>query len=219
MISVVLVGPSWSVQKRGPRNKPPVIEEFSSSQNILTICDVVRSSACNITDTFLAVVARDPDGDNLSYEYSPTAGRIFGEGSNVRWDLQNAPRGVHSIKVVVRDGNGGKDQKILSVTLVDCPTCDPPPPPCPTIEISCSKESSKVEVFVCAVDVKDTSKTPVSSFVWRINQGSIIEGQNTRKVKVDTTGIDEDPIVTVEVAGFDPSCVTTVKKSVRIKAG
>jgi len=58
--------------------------------------------------------ASDPDGDELSYEWSATAGDISGTGAVVDW---TAPEevGIYDVTVVVEDGYGGEDTK--SVTL------------------------------------------------------------------------------------------------------
>jgi hypothetical protein len=49
--------------------------------------------------------ASDPDGDELSYEWSTTGGDISGTGAVVIW---NAPQevGVYNVTVVVKDGHG-----------------------------------------------------------------------------------------------------------------
>jgi hypothetical protein len=58
--------------------------------------------------------ASDPDGDELSYEWSATAGDISGTGAVVEW---TAPEevGIYDVTVVVEDGYGREDTK--SVTL------------------------------------------------------------------------------------------------------
>ena len=56
--------------------------------------------------------ASDPDGDDLSYEWSTTGGNITGTGPEVIW---NAPEevGMYDITVVVEDGQGRKDTESL----------------------------------------------------------------------------------------------------------
>ena len=57
----------------------------------------------------------DPDGDELSYEWSTTGGSITGTGPEVIW---TAPEevGMYNITVVVEDGQGWKDT--ASITLI-----------------------------------------------------------------------------------------------------
>jgi len=59
--------------------------------------------------------ASDPDGDELSYEWSTTGGNITGTGPEVIW---TAPEevGMYDITVVVEDSQGRKDTE--SIVLV-----------------------------------------------------------------------------------------------------
>jgi hypothetical protein len=52
--------------------------------------------------------ATDPNGDELSYEWTTDGGKISGTGTNVKW---TAPRevGAYNVTVVVKDGYGGED--------------------------------------------------------------------------------------------------------------
>jgi hypothetical protein len=61
--------------------------------------------------------ASDSDGDELSYEWSVTAGDISGTGAAVNW---SAPQeaGTYHITVVVGDGHGGSVTKTLLVSVV-----------------------------------------------------------------------------------------------------
>ena len=62
--------------------------------------------------------ASDPDGDELSYEWSTTGGDISGTGAVVNWTVPEEV-GVYDITVVVNDGHDGEDARsvTLSVTL------------------------------------------------------------------------------------------------------
>ena len=66
--------------------------------------------------------ATDPDGDELSYEWTASRGNITGTGAQVVW---TAPQEVsaYSITVVVSDSYGGSDTAALPVTVV---TGEPP---------------------------------------------------------------------------------------------
>ena len=60
--------------------------------------------------------ASDPNGDDLSYEWSASAGSIAGTGNEVTW---NAPQtvGLYDITVVVRDAHGALDTRTLVVVV------------------------------------------------------------------------------------------------------
>jgi hypothetical protein len=69
--------------------------------------------------------ASDPDGDELSYEWTATGGDISGTGAVVSW---NAPEevGIYYITVVVKDGYGGKATRFVTlyVDLAAPPTIE-----------------------------------------------------------------------------------------------
>ena len=69
--------------------------------------------------------ASDPDGDELSYEWSASAGDIFGTGATVNW---TAPQevGIYNVTVVVKDGHTSSDavSVLLSVDLGTPPTVE-----------------------------------------------------------------------------------------------
>jgi len=64
--------------------------------------------------------ASDPDGDELSYEWSTTGGNITGTGSQVIW---TAPEevGMYDITVVVEDSQGRKDTTSIALIASNGP--------------------------------------------------------------------------------------------------
>jgi hypothetical protein len=60
--------------------------------------------------------ASDPDGDELSYEWSTTGGDISGTGPEVTW---TAPEEVdtYDVTVVVKDGHGAEDTKPVTLSV------------------------------------------------------------------------------------------------------
>ena len=61
-------------------NPPANVEEVKLSKNEITI-----GAKISVT-----TIARDPDNDVLTYNYTVSAGRIIGQGENVTWDLTGA---------------------------------------------------------------------------------------------------------------------------------
>ena len=96
-------------------NRPPTIASLVADADWTT-----PSGSINVTCD-----ASDPDGDELSYEWSADGGDISGTGAAVNWA---APQevGVYHITVVVRDGHGREDTKpvILSVATGTPPTIE-----------------------------------------------------------------------------------------------
>jgi len=85
-------------------NEPPAITSLVADADWTT-----PSGSLQVTCT-----ASDPDGDELSYEWTATAGDISGTGHEVIW---TAPEevGTYDVTVVVKDGHGQEDTG--SVTL------------------------------------------------------------------------------------------------------
>ena len=87
-------------------NKPPAITNLvadadwtTPSGSLLVTCD-----------------ASDPDGDELSYEWTTDGGDIPGTGAVVNW---TAPEevGIYNVTVVVRDGHGREDTRSVSLSV------------------------------------------------------------------------------------------------------
>jgi hypothetical protein len=60
--------------------------------------------------------ATDPDGDELTYEWTATAGNISGTGSAANW---TAPQevGIYDITVVVKDSHGDSSTDSLHISV------------------------------------------------------------------------------------------------------
>jgi hypothetical protein len=96
-------------------NEPPTITSLVANADWTTPSGSLQVT-CN---------ASDPDGDELSYEWTTNGGDISGTGAAINW---TAPKsvGVYNVTVVVKDGYGGEDiRKItLSVALGTPPTIE-----------------------------------------------------------------------------------------------
>jgi hypothetical protein len=88
------------------RNNSPTINNLTSSSTW-----ALPSGSLNLT-----CAASDPDGDDLSYEWTASGGSISGTGAAVTWA---APQevAVYNITVVVRDGHGTSATRATSVTV------------------------------------------------------------------------------------------------------
>jgi len=73
---------------------------------------VAPASSC-----FIKCKAEDPDGDELSYDWSTSGGDISGTGSVVNWTAPDTV-GLHNITVAVTDGQGGEGTRSLSIGVV-----------------------------------------------------------------------------------------------------
>ncbi|MDH4269749.1 MAG: hypothetical protein OEV52_05570 [Dehalococcoidia bacterium] len=83
-------------------NNPPYISSLVADPDWTTPSDSIQ----------VTCTASDPDGDELSYEWSTTGGDIPGTGAIVNW---TAPEevGTYRVTVVVKDGDGGEDTGLI----------------------------------------------------------------------------------------------------------
>ena len=217
MISVALVFPFVGLILAQQPNRPPSIDSFTPSSTVIRICPFVPpSSLSDDPEVALVVNATDPDGDSLDYEYSTTEGTISGKGKSVVWDLRGLPYGPHKVRVTVTDGKGGKVEASLTVTTVDPGACDPPPPPCPAIKVSCPDEMDQSRLFTFSAHIEGDDRPP--SFYWKVNAGRIVSGQYSPAIEATTkyaNGFDKIT-ATVEVGGLDPTCLMSASCSTKI---
>ena len=216
LISVALVFPLVGMlpaseqNPRRQRNRPPIIDSFTSSSSKIEICPFFPENGK--PEVRLVVNAKDPDGDKLSYEYSISEGILSGKEESVVWNLDGLPHGPHKVRVTVRDGKGGKVDAALTVITAISSSCDPPRHECPVVEVSCPAEMDKSNSIIFSAVVRGRAKPYQSvSFDWNVNAGRIVKGQHSHQIEVSTTGAKgfDSITATVQVGGFDPSCVTT----------
>ncbi len=88
-------------------NHNPIISDLSISPRTAFINQ-------NITIT---CTASDQDGDTLTYSWSSSpSGTITGSGSTITWTAP-ATEGTNTITCMVSDGKGGKDNKLIDITV------------------------------------------------------------------------------------------------------
>jgi hypothetical protein len=138
------------------------------------------------------------------------AGKLSGNGRKVTWDLSSAVEGVYTAEVEVNDGNQHTAFASTKVTIAACSSCDPPPPPCPIVSVSCPDivDPKPPMIFEAKVIGGDPKMEP--TFTWTLSTGKIISGQGTAKIMVDVSTFVIEPITArVSVGGADPSCSRT----------
>jgi len=88
-------------------NHRPAIISLTAGQE-----EVLSSGSSQI-----ACDASDPDGDELSYEWSATGGSIVGTGAVVNW-VAPGEGGTYSITVLITDSQGGEDTGSIALGVV-----------------------------------------------------------------------------------------------------
>lgn len=175
----------------------------------------------------MRVSATDAENNPLTYEYSPTGGEILGTGNSVSWRLGGEPIGDYIVTVKATDSKGASSSATLKVIVKSCVSCrmSGPDPPCPVISVSAlsdyteTKETYRGELLdFHALVQTDVYFQTRPDYVWTVSNGRLLNGQHTPWIKVETTGEPGTSVTaTVEVKGFDLSCVTKTNYSVVIK--
>lgn len=156
----------------------------------------------NVTTT-----AVDPENDVLTYNYTVSGGRITGQGANVQWDLTGAQPGTYTITAGVDDSCGvcGKTQT-ATITVADCvcrEVCT-----CPTLDVTGpSSAVAPGEVMTFTATVTGGSQSTVT-YDWSVTSGTIIEGQGTPSIRVQTTPemAGTNVTATVNIGGLCDTC-------------
>jgi len=149
-------------------NKPPEINSLTADA-AWTLPGGSLQVTCDATD---------PDGDELSYEWTASGGNISGTGASVNW---TAPQEVdiYHITVVAKDGHGREDTRsvILSVVLGTPPTIEDlvvtakEPKYLRTISAGAYYKVGKTKQYDIECIVSDTSGEV--SYEWSCEHGAI----------------------------------------------
>jgi hypothetical protein len=206
-----------------PPNVAPIVSAVTPSpSSIVRPCPPGTSSpSCTPSGDSVTLVAdaRDDNNDQLLYTWSVTGGRLSGEGRQVTWDLTGVQNGTYTATVEVSDGTL-KANGSATVTVADCTGCVRPPPPCPTVSVSCPSEVDPNQSITFTASVSGGEPGATFTYNWSVSAGTISSGQGTSTITVDTTGVAGGQTVTasVSIGGADPSCTgTTASCSTSIK--
>lgn len=193
--------------------QPPTITLDSDAQ-VVTLCPDAESMSN--PRVHLKAQGVSPEGKPLRYRWTTSGGRIEGDGTDVVWDLSGAQPGVYNAAVTVE--SGPVDNPLCTAftsTKVVVRTCPPPRPVCPNVSIYCPdvQQAGAPVTFTASVSGGTAGVTPV--YNWTISAGTIISGQGTPTITVDTKGLEGRPInATVQVAGYNLECKASCQAAI-----
>ncbi|HKY43292.1 MAG TPA: hypothetical protein VJM50_09370 [Pyrinomonadaceae bacterium] len=152
--------------------------------------------------------AVSPGGYPIKYKWTTESGAISGEGPVVTWNLAGLKPGYHKASLDIQSvGAEGSCQAFSSISVLVNP-CPVVQPACPAIEISCPTN------IVLDQPITFTSRytggvpanvNPV--YNWTVSAGTIIEGQGTSAIKVDTKGLGGETVrATLSMGGYTLEC-------------
>lgn len=184
----------------------PLSLSLTSDANIVHACD--NGGAPQVQLTAKAV---SPGGNPINYKWTTSDGTIIGEGSVVTWNLAGLKPGYHKASLDIQSvGADGTCQAFSSVSVLVNP-CAEVRPVCPAIEISCPTivEIGEPVTFSSRL----TGGVPASTnavYNWSVSAGTIVSGQGTDTIRVDTTGLGGQSVMaTLSVEGYNLGCTAS----------
>lgn len=88
---------------------------------------------------------------------------------------------------------------------------------CPTINVTCPGSVLTGSTVNFSAQIVGAGPDPHLTFAWSVSGGTIIDGQGTSAINVDTTGLNGQPLTTtIAVGGLDNSCSKTASCSTTI---
>ena len=215
----------FTAGRRNARRPTQIPNQFANVTNLtLSQTEVVtpcpsgfvprEGVACSDNMTVqVTTTAVDPENDVLTYNYTVTGGRIVGQGANVSWDLTGAAPGTYTITAGVDDGCGvcGQTQtRTITVRACDCVPVVVTPP-CVCAEVSVTGPSGLVRAGETMTFTANTSGGNVATYNWSVDAGTIVSGQGTPSITVQTTaGQTGNVTATLKTTGDCPDCARTV---------
>ena len=181
----------------------PLSLSLTSDANIVRACD--NGGAPQVQLTAKAV---SPGGNPIKYKWTTADGAIIGEGPVVTWNLAGLKPGYHKVSLDIQSiGNDGTCQAFSSVSVLVNP-CAEVKPVCPAIEISCPTNVAIDQPLTFTSRYSGgvpASVAPV--YNWTISAGTIIEGQGTDTIKVDTKGLAGQTVrASLSMGGYNLEC-------------
>ncbi|HEV8429480.1 MAG TPA: hypothetical protein VGQ41_16380 [Pyrinomonadaceae bacterium] len=189
----------------------PLSLSLTADSNIVTAC--ADGGAPQVKLTANAV---SPSGYPIKYRWTTSAGTIIGEGPVVTWNLAGLKPGYHKASLDIQSvGSDGSCQAFSSVSVLVNP-CVVVQPVCPAIEIVCPTDLAVGQPITFSSRL--TGGVPANTnavYNWTVSAGTIIAGQGTDTIRVDTTGLGGQTVrASLSVGGYNLECAADCGVSV-----
>jgi hypothetical protein len=189
----------------------PLSLSLTADSNIVTVC--ADGGAPHVKLTANAV---SPGGYPIKYVWKTSAGTIIGEGPVVDWNLAGLKPGYHKASLDIQSiGSDGSCQAFSSVSVLVNP-CVAVQPVCPAIEIVCPTNVALGQPITFSSRL--TGGVPANTtaaYTWTVSAGTIIEGQGTDTIKVDTKDLGGQTVrASLSVGGYNLECAGDCSVSV-----
>ena len=189
----------------------PLSLSLISDANIVRACD--NSGAPQVQLTAKAV---SPSGNPIKYKWTTSDGAIIGEGPVVTWNLAGLKPGYHKASLDIQSvGNDGTCQAFSSVSVLVNP-CAEVRPVCPAIEISCPTNVATDQPLTFTSKYSGGVPANIKPvYNWTVSAGTIIEGQGTDTIKVETKGLGGQTVrASLSMGGYTLECAADCAVSI-----
>src|SRR5215207_9482333 len=184
----------------------PLSLSLTADANSITAC--ADGGAPQVRLTAAAV---SPNGNPIKYKWTTSEGVISGEGPVVTWNLAGLKPGYHKASLDIQSsGSEGTCQAFSSVSVLVNP-CAEVRPVCPAIEIVCPTDIAFGQPL--SFSSRLTGGVPANTtavYKWSVSAGTIISGQGTDNIKVDTSNRGRESVTaTLSVGGYNLECAAS----------
>ena len=177
------------------------------SLNLTATPSIISSCIETASKVQLSANANAPADQTVRYRWSATAGHIEGTGPVVSWDLAGVQPGNYKALVTVTTGNAPDECESFSSIPIVVSSCAPAPPACPPISIECPDNLQFDQPLTFSANVTGLSPSTAHPFYWTTSAGTIIDGQGTSSIRVDTRGLGGQSVTaTLTVQGYSMDC-------------
>lgn len=185
-LAAIFLSPHTLAQKPTVVNSVNAPLTLSLTSNATTVTTCADNGAPKVQLNARAV---SPNGNPIKYRWTTPDGVIIGDGATVTWDLSGLKPGYHKASLdVLSSGNEGECHAFSSVTVLVNP-CPVAPPVCPNIEIVCPTNVGIDQPLTFTSRASGGTPSIAPVYNWTVSAGTIIEGQGTNTIKVNTTGL------------------------------
>jgi PKD-like domain len=196
-----------------------VVSSVNAPLTLSLIADSNTVSACadgGAPQVRLTANAVSPGGYPIKYRWTTSAGTVSGEGAVVTWNLAGLKAGYHKASLDIQSvGSEGSCQAFSSVSVLVNP-CLAVQPVCPAVEIVCPTQIAIDQPLTFSSRLAGGVPATVSPvYNWTVSAGTIIEGQGTSTIKVDTKGLGGQTVnASLSVGGYNLDCAADCAVSI-----
>jgi hypothetical protein len=171
---------------------------------VITVCPT-ESGAPSVVHLAAHVTSNSP----VSYRWTTNAGKIDGDGANVTWNVSGLQPGLYKAYLDIDTGSPGAACQTFTSTAVVVNRC-PPPPTCPNVGVVCPDRVVDGEPVTFTSNIGGGSGNIAPIYNWTVSAGTIIDGQGTKIIHVDTKGLAGQSLTAkLSMGGYTLDCSAT----------